>query len=850
MKTRIISVFLTLCLLCSFLIFPVSATTAAGGECGDNLTWTLDGEGTLTVSGTGDMYAYSNSNVPWYSEKDAILSVVVESGVTGISDFAFAGCVNLTEVSLASSITAIGGYAFRDCKKLASIKLPSSLKTIGGSAFHNCDALTSLTIPSGVTKLGSPLAEGCEKLETIVFTGDCPEIGENSFRTGSSSLTVRYPVNNATWTADKMKNYGFSGGTVVWQYRGLNDKYLAAGNQNSNTGEYRWTLDYEGTLVFTGDTGNYDINNNRPAWYDYYAYIKKVVITGKVWSIGSDAFFGCEALTEVVIDSDYDVTIGEEAFAYCTGLKTVRVTGTLDDIGKYAFCGCSALNSVIFGRSVRNIGEGAFSTCDALERIFIPMYTSTMSIGTQAFAYCDNLKEISLPAERCKLAANLFTGSDALETVYLNSYSSSDQLTSTVNSAAFSGVTANVYYPRNSYNFVRGSSYFQFGGNLTWIESDYGTCGPDTYWSYDPDAKRLTVSGAGAPSGTYDSGSRVPWYGLREELKHITVASGITYIPSYTFEYQESVETVELPETLTKLHLAAFQDCGSLNNLMLPASLRSIVASYDMCFLRCESLTDLYYFGTAEEWAAVENASRVYNYSLDMTIHLLELADGAATCTQPGSEPYYYFAGSDVYTDKYDLNKNKITEVSTTPALGHDWTEWEETAATCTEDGSKTRSCQRDGCGETEEEKISATGHAHQAVVTAPTCTEDGYTTYTCHCGDSYVDDEVAALGHDWTAWEGTDATCTEDGSKTRSCQRDGCDETKTEVISATGHNHEAVVTAPSCTAGGYTIHTCANCGDSYTSDETPATGHSYENDVCALCGKARGGSRDSLRRR
>ena len=85
--------------------------------------------------------------------------------------------------------------------------------------------------------------------------------------------------------------------------------------------------------------------------------------------------------------------------------------------------------------------------------------------------------------------------------------------------------------------------------------------------------------------------------------------------------------------------------------------------------------------------------------------------------------------------------------------------------------------------------------------MTAPTCETAGYTTYTCHCGDTYVADEVAALGHTYESVT-TEATCTENGSIVYTCH---CGETSTEVIEALGHDHEAVVTAPTCETAGYT---------------------------------------------
>ena len=126
------------------------------------------------------------------------------------------------------------------------------------------------------------------------------------------------------------------------------------------------------------------------------------------------------------------------------------------------------------------------------------------------------------------------------------------------------------------------------------------------------------------------------------------------------------------------------------------------------------------------------------------------------------------------------------------------------------------------------------TGHNYLSKVTAPTCTEGGYTTHTCaNCGDTYVTDEVAALGHTWIA-----ATC----EKPKTCATCG-----TTQGTALGHSYGAVVTAPTCTKGGYTSHTCSNCADTYVTDEVAALGHTWvdancENPkTCSVCGTAEG---------
>jgi len=133
--------------------------------------------------------------------------------------------------------------------------------------------------------------------------------------------------------------------------------------------------------------------------------------------------------------------------------------------------------------------------------------------------------------------------------------------------------------------------------------------------------------------------------------------------------------------------------------------------------------------------------------------------------------------------------------------------------------------------------------HNHITEVVAPTCEADGYTSYTCACGDSYKANEVAATGHSYESVV-TAPTCTEDGYTTYTCSSCGAEKTD-DVTPATGHtyvegycacgaadpdNHPShryteVVTAPTCTADGYTTYTCV-CGDSYVGNTVPAVGH------------------------
>ena len=198
----------------------------------------------------------------------------------------------------------------------------------------------------------------------------------------------------------------------------------------------------------------------------------------------------------------------------------------------------------------------------------------------------------------------------------------------------------------------------------------------------------------------------------------------------------------------------------------------------------------------------------------------------AATCVAPAvyytNCDYCYHKGTDTYVDPYngpDPNN-------------HDMMHHDAKAPTCTEIGwDAYETCQREGCTYTTKVELPALKHKlvhHDAK--APTCTEIGWEEYdTCSRCDYTTKVELLALKHDLVHHDAKAPTCTEIGwNEYDACQREGCDYTTKVEIPAPGHDYTEKVVKPTCGKGGYTLHTCKNCNDSYKDHQTKTLLHWY----------------------
>ena len=274
----------------------IAASAASSGNCGDsgsNVTWLLDDNGTLTISGSGKIEDYrSDIDQPWYSNRSNITSVVIEPGVTSIGSLAFYECSNLTSITIPSGLTSIGEQAFGNCTGLTSITIPSGFISIGDYAFWNCTGLTSITIQNGVTSIGTGAFWNCTGLTSITIPSSVTSIGVNVFYncTGLTDITV--DSNNSSFCSESGVLFNKDKTTLIYYPLGKNDS--------------SYTIPDGVTVI---------------EQYAFYCNSKltSVTIPSGVTSIGEMAFRECSGLTSVIVPSSV-TSIEYNAFWCCFNL--------------------------------------------------------------------------------------------------------------------------------------------------------------------------------------------------------------------------------------------------------------------------------------------------------------------------------------------------------------------------------------------------------------------------------------------------------------------------------------------------------------------------------------------------
>lgn len=360
---------------------PDPSDIVESGTCGDNLTWTLYQNGTLTIRGTGKMYDWSyDSDVPWYALKDQIREVDIGNSATSIGNSAFEDCLSLLRVTIGNSVTSIGEDAFDNCKSLSNLAIGNSVTSIRTSAFFDCDSLTSVTVPDSVTSIDNAAFGRCDLLTEINVAAN-----NTSFCSVDGVLFDKNKTKLLQYPGGKSGTYTIPGSVTI-----IGD----------------WA--FEGCHSLTSVTIPDSVTSISRAAFSDCDSLTSVTIPDSVTNIGEHAFSGCDNLTSVTIPNSV-TRIGTQAFAYCNSLSNVTIPDSVTSISNYVFQNCNNLTSVTIGNSVTSIGTGVFQNCKSLSNVTIP--DSVTNIGNKAFYDCNSLTDVYYRGSEAQWAA-ITIGSD------------------------------------------------------------------------------------------------------------------------------------------------------------------------------------------------------------------------------------------------------------------------------------------------------------------------------------------------------------------------------------------------------------------------------------------------------
>ena len=369
------------------------------GDCGDNLTWELTCDSVLTISGSGAMWGALPT---WAPYKEQIKIAILPDGIDSIAPKAFYNCTNLATVNMPNSVRALGTKAFVGCDRLTepvynehifgfmprnysgTYTVPEGIVSIAAYAFAECVDLTEITLPSSVLRLGINALGATFLTKITCYAAVPPTCNTNAFKyymedTGvtvsvNTSIPVYVPAESLTayQTADQWSDF-----TNILP---IGDEPETPCTTLSGTcGEnLTWELTCDSVLTISGTGAMTDFANRAAPWYENRLAIRTLQIGNEVTTIGTYAFTGCSELTSITL-GDNITSVGQRAFRDCSNIRTVTIGKNVVALGNGVFNNCNRIeavqwNAINFRQQKPNQDENSF-----------PFYASRNTITSFTF---------------------------------------------------------------------------------------------------------------------------------------------------------------------------------------------------------------------------------------------------------------------------------------------------------------------------------------------------------------------------------------------------------------------------------------------------------------------------------
>ena len=401
------------------------------GVDGDNLTWTLTCDGLLTISGTGRMAFYGEGapNTPWKEYMNDIKKLVVEDGVTYISDYTCLRAGTLKEVIIGEGVTRIGHGAFCTCNNLERVVLPSTVDTIEEQTFQSCVKLKYIELPAPMKYICGWAFYYCYFDSIKCYATTPPVLADNAFEGVSTSIPVFVPYRSAVaYRSD-------AGWSRFSNINEMPECLIASGECGAQGDNVTWKLSCDSVLTIsgTGAMANYTTNSNGQApWAAYGLQIRDIVIEEGVTTISAYGFYNAGSYTDGAYNNVRNVSIPstvsklENNYFYQCPIEYVSINSD-SIVGKGSFSSGSSLHRIFgaqvreyyIGNNVKSIANSAFYNQGADSLAYITLPEGLESIGTWAFGYIEHLTFITIPDSVQTIGSDAFAGCENLESVVL-----------------------------------------------------------------------------------------------------------------------------------------------------------------------------------------------------------------------------------------------------------------------------------------------------------------------------------------------------------------------------------------------------------------------------------------------